>query len=269
MYRCDLGFFSLRRILQDRWITQALEVQARQQADGRAVNTSGTVALTPCSSDGGTNTFTCGFGGSDCSKNSDTFTMAGAVGLSLRTNQVAQLLSAALPSSTDGGLAATVTAYVTSTAALGAAGSFTGGQVAGLAIGIAVPLIAGLLAFFALWRREKKLNAPPKLMYKLPDDLKDEFTWRPPQSTRPASPSFGLSVGPRSPGSSTPASSTFADRQNSFRSFASPKPDRMHNFQERYDNMRSKTSLPERHELAVKIVDIPRQDLGSGRRPRQ
>ncbi|KAK5117341.1 hypothetical protein LTR62_005958 [Meristemomyces frigidus] len=187
-------------------------------------------------------------------------------GIQLRSEQIATILSSVLsatPSAT--GIVSNPTVTVTA-AATAAAGTFTAGALAGIACGVGLPLLVALCAVLILWRREKRKHAPPKLMYKLPDD-KDEFTFRPPTAphTRPSASRVTSYA-------NTSVSGMAGSESGSMRTVASERPAHMQNFAERYQSMRSAgmRGEPERHELdsSAAIQDMIRHELGVGRRSR-
>lgn len=213
------------------------------------------VAITPCSTDTDSNTFACGLAG-DCSK--DTFTLPADTSLALRPSQIAALVGS-LSSSSD---AATATACADT-------GSMVSvGALAGVACGVGLPLLIALIIAIILLRREKTRFTKPKLMYKLPDECKEEeFSHRAPPPIHPA-------LRPESPADSA---SAYSSRRGSFRTAAaspglSPRP--MHGtFMERYESMKKSAggqvheSAP-RHELdsAPSYQETERHEMGDYRR---
>ncbi|KAK5133728.1 hypothetical protein LTR08_007482 [Meristemomyces frigidus] len=116
--------------------------------------------------------------------------------------------------------------------------------MAGLGCGLGLPLFFALCAALVLLRREKQKYAAPKLMYKLPDDCKeDQVNLRPPQL-------FDSSSASPAPG----ANSTTGSRRGSLRTVGSKKPAHVQNFLDRYEKMKKGLAHEmdlgnERHEL--------------------
>lgn len=202
---------------------------------------SASISITPCGSVDGTNTFVCGLNSTDCQTGSNTFTMTGGSGFVLRPSQIAALVEPALEASetaSSSATEATVTFCPSQTSTTNARKVYTGSDMAGLGCGLGLPLFFALCAALILLRRERQKYAKPKLMYKLPDNCKDEFTFRPPQRVG-SQPSFS------SPSSLNPS------RRQSLRTLSSGRPAHMQNFLERYEAMKRKGELNglQRHEL--------------------
>jgi hypothetical protein len=153
--------------------------------------------------------------------------MSDGASLVLRPAQIAALLGSALATQTE---AATACPSNT-TASVNGTGTYTSSQVAGLGCGLGLPLGFALFAALVLLHKEKQKHAPPKLMYKLPDNH-TEFSFRPPPDVRSQSNmSFGAHASARP--------STNASRRQSFGTISSinSKPAHMHTFTERYETM--------------------------------
>ncbi|KAF2772877.1 hypothetical protein EJ03DRAFT_324432 [Teratosphaeria nubilosa] len=120
------------------------------------------VAISPCTS-GENATFVCGLNATDCSNEAVTFTMTGSSsGLVLRASQVEALLSSMVSSNST---------HTTKT--------YTTSDMAGLGCGLGLPLFFALCFAIFLLHQEKVKHAPPKLMYPLPDDCKDDYRLQP------------------------------------------------------------------------------------------
>ncbi|KAK4574682.1 hypothetical protein LTR86_001523 [Recurvomyces mirabilis] len=193
--------------------------------------------------------------------------MSGGSGIQLRTDQVATILSsvlAATPSATNAIGQPTVTA--TSSANAASAGLHTSGELVGVACGVGLPLLFALVALLILYRREKQKHAPPKLMYRLPDDHKaDEFTFRPPTATAASRKSaYTTTTADFGPPSDRGSFRTVGSNQNT---------PRVPGFAERYESMQQAGHAHEkearekqRHELdSSAIRDMIRHELGEGR----
>jgi len=197
------------------------------------------IAITPCTSNNGTNTFVCGLNSTDCQADTDTWTMADGSSLVLRPSQIVALLGSALENGTS---AATSAAANTST-------TYTSSQMAGLGCGLGLPLGFALFAALVLLHKEKQKHAPPKLMYKLPDNH-TEFSFRPPPGLRSQS---NMSV--RSHLSGRPSTTGSRRQSVGATTTANSKPAHMQSFTERYEMMKKHGRVTEmdmgfqRHEL--------------------
>ncbi|KAK3115569.1 hypothetical protein LTR53_004929 [Teratosphaeriaceae sp. CCFEE 6253] len=241
----------------------------------RTESPSSAIGITPCASDGDSNTFICGLNTTDCQAGRNTFVMSGGSGVQLRASQVATLLQsvlAASPSATaaTGTSQVTVTATPAAAAAAASAGRYTATDMLILGCALGIPLFLALCAALFLLRRERQKHAKPKLMYKLPDSCKDdaiaaEFTFRPPPL--PRSSSHVSHASPYLPSSV----SEDASRRASFRTMgSSPQPGQIQSFLERYETMKQKGRVHEpkqqRHELDTGMAkELPRHELGDGR----
>ena len=192
----------------------------------------------------------CGLNSTDCQSNSNTWKMSGAGSIVLRPDQVAAAVTPALsdappppPNGTDAAPVTTVTACPSpDSAATNTTGLYTSGEMAGLGCGLGLPLGFALIAALILLRREKQKHAKPKLMYKLPDDVQSEFSFRPP-------PIPGRRVSEFSP---SPLANS---RRASMKTVGSTKPAHVQSFLERYETMKKSAKVSEldlgrqRHEL--------------------
>ena len=189
--------------------------------------------------------------------NSDT-------GLTLRPSQIAALVQPVLAASTPSSLASQTACPST---AASAGGLYTPGQMAGLGCGLGLPLLFALLVTLYLLRQEKRRFNKPKLMYKLPDDCKDEFTFRPPLPPPVKEHPAYLSH------TASRATSTVTSRRGSMRTLRSPGPP-VHmealpqSFIERYETMKKTALVQEealanpRHELHGIPKEVVRHELG-------
>lgn len=82
------------------------------------------------------------------------------------------------------------TAAQTTVTASPGAGYYSGGAMAGLAIGIALPLLLAVVVLILLLKKEKRRFSKPKLMYKLPDDVKEDYSFNPPPPVASVAPAF-------------------------------------------------------------------------------
>ena len=216
-------------------------------------------AITPCSTDTDSNTFACGLAG-DCSK--DTFTLPADTSLALRPSQIAALVGT-LSGASD---------VPSQTACPDTSGLVTVGALAGVAVGVGLPLLIALAIAILMLRREKKRFSKPKLMYKLPDECKEEFSYHKPQPQVHHS-----AIRTESTVVDRDTASAYSSRRGSFRTAAaspglSPRP--MHGtFMERYESMKKSAggqvheSMP-RHELdsTPPYHEIERHEMGDYRR---
>lgn len=217
------------------------------------VSPSAEVAITPCSTDTDSNTFACGLAG-DCSR--DTFTLPADTSIALRPSQIAALVSSlsAAPSAP------------TTTVCPDTSGLVSTGALAGVAVGVAFPLLLALLVTILLLRREKYRFSKPKLMYKLPDECKEEFTFRAPPPIHTTT--------SRDSRTTRDTASAYSSRRGSFRTAAgSPRPPLQGTFMERYEGMKKTVGgqtheLPSRHELdsTPSYREAVRHEMGDYRR---
>ena len=150
----------------------------------------GSIALTPCTSDGTKNTFVCDLNTTACRDQTQTFSLGGDSDLVLRPVQVSAVLAAAnatASATTSTSTRASATASANATAitsssdaadAVRPGAQYTSSDMAGLGFGLAIPLFIVACFAFRLWRRERART--PKLMYPLPDE--DTFDLKPPPS---------------------------------------------------------------------------------------
>lgn len=138
----------------------------------KMTNAGGSIAIMPCSNNGGSPLYVCGINSSLCKNTASQFTISGG-SFVLRPAQVEALVGSAF-----------------SSMAAEEAKLYTGGQMAGLGCGLGLPLLFCICAAFFMWRRER--NGRPKLMYKLPDDHNEFGGFKAPSSSTMASPTFGL-----------------------------------------------------------------------------
>lgn len=141
------------------------------------------------------------------------------------------------------------------------------GALIGVAVGVGLPLLAALIIALIMLRREKKRFSKPKLMYKLPDEVKEEeYTYRTPPPIHPA----------LRPDSSAETASAYSSRRGSFRTAAaspgmSPRP-MQGTFMERYESMK-KNAHGQTHESAARheldstppYQEIERHEMGDYR----
>ncbi|KAH9827586.1 btb poz domain protein [Teratosphaeria destructans] len=128
------------------------------------------IAISPCTTSQNA-TFVCGLNATDCSDHAVTFTMTGSTsGLVLRPSQVEALLSSVIAPSN----------------ATHPPRTYTTSDMASLGCGLGLPLSCALALALFLLHKEKARHAPPKLMYPLPDDCKDDYRFQPaPPLSRP------------------------------------------------------------------------------------
>ncbi|KAK5732675.1 hypothetical protein LTR17_010356 [Elasticomyces elasticus] len=175
--------------------------------------------------------------------------MTGGSGLSLRADQVATLLQSVLSSPSETASATQVTVTVTPSATADPSGLYTRTNMVALGAGLGVPLFLALCFCGFMLLRERQKHAKPKLMYKLPDSCKDEFTFRPPPI--PVSPYTASSV-------------SDANSRASFRTTGSQKPEHQQSWLQRYETMAQRGQIheKERHELDTGFAkELPRHEL--------
>lgn len=227
--------------------------------DDLVVSPNAEVAITPCSTDTDSNTFACGLSG-DCS--ADTFQLPSDTSLSLRPDQIASLVGSLSESSN----------AASPTVCADTDGMVSVGALAGVAAGVGVPLLIALIITIIMLRREKTRFTKPKLMYKLPDECKEEetVTYRAPPSVHPALRNE----------SQTDTASAYSSRRGSFRTAGvsspglSPSPRPMQGtFMERYESMKKNAhgqthEAQARHELdsTPPYQEIERHEMGDYRR---
>jgi len=196
-----------------------------------AESTGSAIDLTPCSSDGASNTFVCGINTTACQRDSNTFVMAGAGGLSLRADQVATILQSVL-AATPSATASTAQITVTATPSAAASGLHTSTDMVALGCGLGLPMLLALCTALLLLHRERQKHAKPKLMYNLPDSCNEDFTFHP-------APIPGHQSSPYPPSSVSDVNSLGVSQRVSFRTDGSQRPGHVQNFLERYETMKA------------------------------
>lgn len=139
-------------------------------------------------------------------------------------------------------------------------------------MGVGIPLVIALVIAIIMLNREKKRFTKPKLMYKLPDECKEEdFDYRAPP------PVHSIRSGGRTL-SSAETASAYSSQRGGFRTAIgspglSPSPRPMQGtFMERYESMKKnaqgQTHENARHELdsTPSYQEIERHEMGDYRR---
>ena len=131
--------------------------------------------------------------------------------------------------------------------------------MAGLACGIALPLLFAIGMLYYLLRREKRRFSKPKLMYKLPDDVKEDYSFKPPPPVGQAS----TLASDRSSHASG-ATSNATSRRGSLRTLGTLSTSRPVVSQATFPSSHSQTFL-ERYETMKRNAQIQSQEVSMPR----
>lgn len=219
--------------------------------DGHTESPSTGIAITPCSDDGETSTFTCGLNNSGCQSDDTTWTLTDNTSIVLRPSQIAELIESSSSN-------ATSSQIVTSPSlATNATKMYTSSDMAGLGCGLGLPLGFFLVVALCALYKERQNHTGPKLMYKLPDNHNEFGGFRPPPPALRAHSNY----------------SNFSIDSRQTSQTMDGKPANPHSFLDRYDTMKREGKISEfqvhemdgvsphdpsvRHELSDKRFSTP------------
>ncbi|KAF2164898.1 hypothetical protein M409DRAFT_56255 [Zasmidium cellare ATCC 36951] len=195
---------------------------------------SGSIALTPCSDDGGSSSFVCGLNASACDSSTGVFTMSGGGSFVLRPAQVRALIEPVLNSSTAASSASqtTVTSCPSSEPSK-PQGMYSAAQMAGLGCGLGLPLLFAICAAVFLFLREKGWRRDSIIE-------PDSYNFRPP-------PPITIQ---HSPFRSAPVSRDGSD-VGSMQTMTTNGQEHLHSFLDRYHPMNEKTGKVPVHRVEL------------------